>query len=339
MGAVALPREIAVDLGSARTKVFVRGHGVVVDEPSVAIVDVRSGDVVEYGNPALNEPADDSGRFEQVSFMRNGAVDSPLVAGQFLSRLIHPYVGRFAERTRMVMCVPSSTTDVERRAIEQVAKKAGASNVYLIEQLMAAALGNDLPVHEPVGTMIVAVGAGTTEVAMLSLGSVVAIGGVRRGSAHLDVEIREMLRREYGMDISRQAAEQVKIALSGLSSDGSMMIEAAGRQLVDGSAMTAIMSPSEVQPFLDNYLHAVVEATRECLVASPPELAQDLFTRGVYLAGAPAANPKLSARLCDEFGLPIKVMNESATAAVTGAGKCLEALESLRGLFVPEAAF
>jgi rod shape-determining protein MreB and related proteins len=256
---------------------------------------------------------------------------------RYLTKLLRPHAGGLMDRTRLVVCVPSTTTAMERRAVRESAKRAGASQVYLIEQTIAAALGGDLPVHEPVGSMIVVAGAGITEAALLSLGSVVGSSNVRTGSGDVDIDIRQAIRRDYGMIVSPRTAEDIKLALSQLASrDEQLMIEANGQLVMDGSIATALLEREEVQPAVDAYVAQTLQAVHECLVQAPPELAQDLFDRGIHFAGGSAPLSGMAEAVANEFGLPVHVLGNPDRVAVLGAGKCLEAIEGLKSLFVGE---
>lgn len=332
----ALGSDVAIDLGTSVTRVHVRGRGIVLEEPTLVAVKRRGGDVVDIGNSAI-EVANASGdSVELVSPLRGGAISNSELAQTFLSRLLRRIRGRLRDRLRLVVSVPSSTAPIERRAVREASKHAGASQVHLIEHVMAAALGGDLPIHEPVGTMIVDVGGGVTEAAMLSLGCIVASSGVRTGGEDVDGAIKSVLRREYGMVISDRTAEDIKLSVSHVVPGERVMIEAHGRTALDGSTMTAILEREEVQNVVDDYILAAANAVKATLVQAPPELAQDLIDRGIHLAGGAALLGGLSDRLRDELSLPVHIMDEPDRAVIRGAGKCLEATETLRSLFVAE---
>lgn len=336
MGDVALVKDIAIDLGTGATQIFVRGQGVVVDEPTVVAIDRSSGDVVEAGVAAVELAENNPDRLDLVSPMRNGLVADAAKAQQLISRLLKPYSGGFRDRVRLVIAVSSTASPIERRSLREAAKRAGASDVHLIEHVMAAALGGDLPLHEPVGTMVVDVGAGVTEAALLSLGYIVASSSVRSGGHDIDGEIKQLLRRDYGVVVSDRIAEEIKLAVSESAGDESVMIEARGRLSVDGSTVTAILEREDVQPLLDAHIAAAAEAVRATLIHAPPELGQDLFTRGVHLAGGGARLAGLQQHLIEEFELPVHVLADPERVVVIGAAKCLEAVGRLKDLFVED---
>lgn len=328
--------EVAVDLGTSATRLVVRGSDVLVEEPTVAAVEQQSGHVVEIGQAAerMVESAADE-RYQLVWPLRHGVVDDAVVLARLLARLSRRVPSRFFERTRLLLTVPSAATAIERRTLREAARRAGASTVHLVEQVMAIALGAGLPVHEPAGTMVVSVGAGVTEAAALSLGTIVATSSARLGGADVDVEVKSMLRREYGIVVDDRMAESIKLAAAELYLGRSdQLVEAVGTSLADDQIVTAILECDELQPALDRLVHSTVEVVRTCLVEAPPEVAQDLIGRGIHLAGGSAQLPGLGATLARELMLPVHLLAQPAYVASAGAGKCLEAMDDLRDVFV-----
>jgi rod shape-determining protein MreB and related proteins len=337
-GAV-LARDIALDLGTATVQVYVRDRGVVVEEPSVVAVERRSGDVVDAGRSALYLAEESPDRFDLKWPVRHGVAEDAALVQRLVAKLIRPLTGGFMERTRVIVAVPSATSPLERRVVREACKRAGASTVHLIEHVMAAALGGDLPVHEPIGTMVVDVGAGISEAALISVGAIVGSSSVRAGGGDVDRAIKAILRREYGLIITDNTAEHIKLAIGADVGTGqSVMVEARGERAVDGSVMTAILERDEVQSVVDDHIAGAIESVRACLVQAPPELAQDLFSRGVYLSGGGALLGGLASRISSEFALPVHVMVDPDRAVIMGTGKCLEAMESLQKLFIGERA-
>jgi rod shape-determining protein MreB len=331
-----MAKDIAIDLGTTTVQVIVRGSGLVVDEMCVVGLDVRSGDPIAFGRDAVYRAESDPERVELVWPVRSGAANDELALQQLLTRLIRPHVSGFMERARVVLTVPSCATPFERRSVREATRRAGASSVHLIEHVVAAALGAGLPIHEPVGTCVVDIGAGVTEAALLSLGSVVATSSERSGSVDVDAGIKHVLRRDYGMVISDRTAEHIKLAAGRAGYEPGQLIEAQGTLAVDGSVMTAILEPDEVQVVMDGYLNASIDAVRACLVQAPPELSQDLITQGIHMSGGGALLGGLAERLANEFGLPVRVIPDPDRVGVVGAGKCLESMDTLRTLFVGE---
>lgn len=331
-----MAKDLAIDLGTTTIQVIVRGSGLVVDELSVVACEQRTGEPVAFGRDAMARAEAEPERIELVWPIRNGAANNELALQQLLARIIKPQITGFFERARVVMTVPSDASPFERRSVREAARRAGASSVHLIEHGMAAALGADLPIHEPIGTCVVDVGAGVTEAALISVGSVVAASSVRSGSVDVDLGIKHLLRREYGMVISDRTAEHIKLAAGRMQQAEGQLIEARGTMTLDGSTMTAILERDEVQPVLDLYLAAAEEAVRSCLVQAPPELSQDLLTQGLYLCGGGALLGGLADRLSQSFGLPVHVIPNPDRVVVNGAGKCLESMDTMKPLFIGE---
>jgi rod shape-determining protein MreB len=243
-------------------------------------------------------------------------------------------VNRF-NRPRVLICVPSAITEVERRAVEEAARRAGAAGAYLIEQPMAAAIGAGLPIHEPLGNMVVDVGGGTTETAVISLGGIVALQAIRVGSFDIDAAIQTYVRREYGIAIGERTAEEIKVAIgSAYPTDEEVKAEVRGRDLMTGLPKTVILSPEEVRFAIEEQVSAIVDSVVQCLGHAPPELAQDLIVQGVHLVGGGGMLAGLDQRLAQETAIPVHLVEAPLECVVLGAGKCLEAFDSLRVMFM-----
>jgi rod shape-determining protein MreB len=224
---------------------------------------------------------------------------------------------------------------VERRAVEEAARGAGANGAYLIEQPMAAAIGAGLPIHEPLGNMIVDVGGGTTEVAVISLGGIVALQAIRVGSFDVDASIQTYVRREYGIAIGERTAEEIKVAIgSAWPMHDEVKAEVRGRDLMTGLPKTVILSPEEVREATDEQVGAIVDSVVRCLGMAPPELAQDLIAQGIHLVGGGGMLRGLDRRLAEETAIPVQLVDAPLECVVLGAGKCLEAFESLKVMFM-----
>lgn len=331
-----MAKDLAIDLGTTTIQVIVRGSGLVVDELSVVAHDRHSGEPVAFGREALARAEADPESIERIWPVRNGAANDEMALHHLLARIIRPQITGMFERARVVITVPSCASPFERRSVREATRRAGASSIHLLEHGVAAALGADLPIHEPVGTCIIDVGAGVTEATLISVGSVVASSSVRSGSVDVDAGIKQVLRREYGMVITDRTAEHIKLAAGRLHQAEGQLIEARGILALDGSTMTAILERDEVQSVMDSYLASSVEAVRACLIQAPPELSQDLITQGLHLCGGGALLGGLADRLAQEFGLPVRVLANPDRVVVTGAGKCLESMDTLRSLFIGE---
>jgi len=238
-------------------------------------------------------------------------------------------------RPRVLICVPSAITEVERRAVEEAARRAGAAETYLIGQPMAAALGAGLPIHEPLGNMVVDVGGGTSETAVISLGGVVALRAIRVGSFDIDAALQVWVRREYGIAIGERTAEEIKVAIgTAYPVDNTAKAEVRGRDLMTGLPKNVILSPDEVRTAIDEQVTAIVDSVVQCLGQAPPELAQDLIVQGIHLVGGGGMLRGLDRRLSEETAIPVQLVDAPLECVVLGAGKCLEAFDSLMDLFM-----
>jgi rod shape-determining protein MreB len=238
-------------------------------------------------------------------------------------------------RPRVLICVPSAITEVERRAVKEAARQAGAAEAQLIEQPMAAAIGAGLPIHEPLGNMVVDVGGGTTETAVISLGGIVALQAIRVGSFDIDAAIQTYVRREYGIAIGERTAEEIKLAIgSAFPTDDEVKAEVRGRDLMSGLPKNVILSPEEVRAAIEEQVKAICDSVVQCLGRAPPELAQDLIVQGINLVGGGGMLRGLDRRIAEETALPVHLVDAPLECVALGAGKCLEAYESLRVLFM-----
>jgi rod shape-determining protein MreB len=267
--------------------------------------------------------------------LRKGAITDFDITQRMIRLLLERAgVSRF-NRPRVLICVPSAITEVERRAVEEAARRAGAAGAYLIEQPMAAAIGAGLPIHEPLGNMVVDVGGGTTETAVISLGGIVALQAIRVGSFDIDNSIQAYVRREYGIAIGERTAEEIKMAIgSAYPIDDSIKAEVRGRDLMTGLPKTVILSPEEVRMAIEDQVGAIVDSVVQCLGQAPPELAQDLITQGVHLSGGGGLLQGLDRRLSEETALPVHLVDAPLECVVLGAGKCLESFDSLKVMFM-----
>jgi rod shape-determining protein MreB len=236
----------------------------------------------------------------------------------------------------VLICVPSAITEVERRAVEEAARGAGANGAYLIEQPMAAAIGAGLPIHEPLGNMVVDVGGGTTETAVISLGGIVALEAIRVGSFDIDASIQTYVRREYGIAVGERTAEEIKLAIGSAwpSDRDTVKAEVRGRDLMSGLPKTVILAPDEVRDAIEEQVGAIVDSVVKCLGNSPPELAQDLISQGIHLVGGGGMLAGLDRRLEAETSLPVHLVEAPLECVVLGAGKCLEEFDAVRDLFM-----
>jgi rod shape-determining protein MreB len=301
----------------------------------VIALNSRTQDVLAMGQEAWHMIGRTPGYIVAVRPLRKGAITDFDITQRMISLLLkRAGVSRF-NRPRVLICVPSAITEVERRAVEEAARGAGANGAYLIEQPMAAAIGANLPIHEPLGNMVVDVGGGTTETAVISLGGVVALEAIRVGSFDIDASIQSYVRREYGIAIGERTAEEIKVAIgSAWASPDEVKAEVRGRDLMTGLPKTVILAPDEVRRAIEEQTSAIVESVIKCLGHAPPELAQDLILQGINLVGGGGLLSGLDQRLAEETGLPVRRVDAPLECVVLGAGKCLEELDAVRDLFM-----
>ena len=334
-GGSATTRDLAIDLGTANTLVYARGRGIVLDEPSVLALDVNTNDVLAVGHEAWQMIGRTPGYIQAVRPLRQGAITDFDVTQRMIRLLLaRAGVNRF-NRPRVLICVPSAITEVERRAVAEAARRAGAADAQLIEQPVAAAIGAGLPINEPLGNMVVDIGGGTSETAVISLGGVVALRAIRTGSFDLDVALQAWVRREYGVAIGERTAEDIKLAIgSACASPGERRAEVRGRDLTSGLPRTVVLSAGEVRAAIEEQVKAICDSVVSCLGQAPPDLAQDLIQQGVHLVGGGGMLRGLDTRLQQETGLPVRLVEAPLECVVLGAGRCLESYDALKVMFV-----
>ena len=270
--------------------------------------------------------------------LRKGAITDFDVTQRMIRLLLERVGVSRLNRPRVVICVPSAITPVERRAVTEAAKRAGAADARLIEQPVAAAIGAELPINEPVGSMVIDIGGGTTETALLSLGGVVALEAVRVGSFDIDSAIQSFVRREYGIAVGERTAEEIKIVLgSAYPVNDDLRAEVRGRELMSGLPKTVILSPAEVRDAIDEPVSAMADSVLSCLAQAPPELAQDLIVQGVHLVGGGGLLQGMDLRLSDESDVPVMRVDAPLEAVALGAGKVIEHYESVQAMFMDDS--
>ncbi|MCX6387242.1 MAG: rod shape-determining protein, partial [Solirubrobacterales bacterium] len=279
-------RDIAVDLGTANTLVYVRGRGIVLSEPSVVAVDQRSGEVHAVGAEAKRMLGRTPGTISAIRPLKDGVIADFEVTEEMLRHFIQKvHQGRFAH-PRVVVCVPSGVTNVEQRAVEEACISAGARQAYLIEEPMAAAIGSGLPVGEPTGSMVVDIGGGTSEMAVISLGGIVVAKSIRVAGDEFDESIVNYVKRDYKVLIGTQTAEEVKVQIgSAFPMEEELQAEIRGRDLVSGLPKTVVLTSEEIRTALEDPIQQILGAVRETLDQTPPELASDIMDRGIMMAG------------------------------------------------------
>ncbi len=329
-----LSADMAIDLGTANTLVYVKGRGIVLNEPSVvAIATVRGKkQVLAVGDEAKMMLGRTPGNIQAIRPLRDGVIADFEVAEEMIKHFIRKVHNRrsFAS-PQVIVCVPSGSTAVERRAIQESAESAGARRVFLIEEPMAAAIGASLPVTEPTGSMVVDIGGGTTEVALISLSGIVYARSVRTAGDELDEAIISYMKRGYNLMIGERTSEDIKIRIGSaapLPKETSMEVK--GRDLVSGLPKTITITSNEVRDAMADPLTTIVDAVRTTLERCPPELAADLVDRGLVLAGGGALLRGLDKRLREETGLPVHVAEDPLSAVAEGTGKVLQELAFLK---------
>ncbi len=314
---------------------YAKGKGIVLNEPSVIALNSRTSEVLAMGHEAWKMIGRTPGYIVAVRPLRQGAITDFDVTERMIRLLLkRSGVSRF-NRPRVVLCVPSAITEVERRAVIEATRRAGAADAQLLEQPMAAAIGADLPINEPVGNLVIDVGGGTTETALISLGGVVALEAVRVGSFDIDAAIQTFIRREYGIAVGERTAEEIKMTIgSAWPVAENVKAEVRGRDLMTGLPKTVILSPAEVREAIDEPVGAMVESVITCLGSAPPELAQDLIVRGLNLVGGGGMLKGLDQRIADETGIRVDLVDAPLEAVVLGAGRCVESYDELRVMFM-----
>jgi rod shape-determining protein MreB len=331
-------RDMAVDLGTANTLVYVRRKGVLVDEPSVVAVNEKTGELVAVGHDAKRMVGRTPEDITAIRPLQDGVIADFEATEQMLRHFIAlVHRRRYLAKPRIVVCVPSGITTVEQRAVKEAAYQAGARRVYIIEEPMAAAIGAGLPVHQATGNMVVDVGGGTTEVAVISLGGIVTSLSVRTAGDELDRAITQWLKKEHALLVGEATAEEVKKTLGSAfpsSKDGEA--EVRGRDLVSGLPRTVTLTSTDVRIALDEPLHAIIDAVRVTLDQTPPELAGDIMDHGIVLTGGGALLRGLDERLGEETGMPVHLADDPLRSVAHGAGRCVEEFEALRQVLVTE---
>src|SRR3954447_11416953 len=333
-----LGRDMAVDLGTANTLVYVRGKGIVLNEPSVVAINTNTSGILAVGTEAKRMIGRTPGNIVAIRPLKDGVIADFETTERMLRYFIQKvHRRRHFAKPRVVVCVPSGITGVEQRAVEQAGYQAGARKVYIIEEPMAAAIGAGLPVHEPTGNMVVDIGGGTTEVAVISLGGIVTSLSIRTAGDDLDQAIVAWMKKEHSLMLGERTAEEIKMTLgSAFPLAQEPEAEVRGRDMVSGLPKTVVVSSAEVRHAMEEPLHAIVDAVRATLDQTPPELAGDIMDRGIVLTGGGALLRGLDERLRHDTGMPVHIAEEPLQSVAMGAGKCVEEFEALQQVLVSE---
>jgi rod shape-determining protein MreB len=336
--------DLAIDLGTANTLIYVRGKGIVLDEPSVVAIRKEGGPNARSMIQAVGQSAKEMlgkapGAINVIRPMKDGVIADFTVTEQMLKQFIRKVHDSrlFSPSPRIIICVPSGSTQVERRAIRESAVGAGASQVFLIEEPMAAAIGSGLPVSEPTGSMVVDIGGGTTEVGVISLGGMVHHGSVRAGGDKLDEAIMSYINRNYGMVIGENTAENIKKNI-GSAFPGSDVreLEVSGINKAEGIPRKFTISSNEILEALTEPLNNIVSSVKSVLEKTPPELGADIADKGMVLTGGGALLRDIDRLLMEETGLPVIVAEEPLTCVARGCGMALERMDKLASIFASD---
>jgi rod shape-determining protein MreB len=330
--------DIGIDLGTANTLLYARGQGIVLNEPSVVAMKEGGRTALAVGTDAKETIGRTPGSITAIRPLRDGVISDYEAAEEMIRHFVKKAVPGRRPRTRMVVCVPSGVTPVERRAIVHAAQRSGAKAVHLIEEPMAAAIGAGLPVAEPRGSMVVDIGGGTTEVAVISLGGIVTAQSLRVGGDRLDTAITDYVRKEHSLLIGERTAEDVKCAIgSAWPVPGDDELEERtftirGREKVGGLPKTLQLTAREVRAALDEPVESIIAAVRVTLEECPPELSGDVMEHGIVLTGGGALLPGLDLRLASATGIPVFVADNPLDCVALGSGKCVEDFDQLQKL-------
>jgi rod shape-determining protein MreB len=340
-------KDLGIDLGTANILVHLRGKGVISEEPSVVAVQKDTGTVLEVGEAAKKMIGRTPGNIIAIRPMKDGVIaDFEITSAMlryFINKALEKEGSSMLIKPRVVVCIPSGITAVEERAIKEAAIHAGAKEVYLIEEPMAAAIGAGLPVHEPLGSMIVDIGGGTTEVAIISLGGIVTSKSVRVGGDEMDDAIVQYIKKHYNLMIGERTAEELKIQVGAAyfppnesgEERAKMVMPVRGRDLVEGLPKTIDMTGAEIRDALNEPVSDIVEAIKACLEKTPPELAADVMEGGIVMAGGGSLLWGLDELISVETGMPVHLAEDPLLAVVNGTGKVLENIDMLKRVLVP----
>ncbi len=331
-------KDLAIDLGTANTLIYLKGKGIILREPSVVAIkdDGKFKRVLAVGEDAKKMIGKTPGAIKAIRPLKEGVIADFEVTEAMIRYFIQKVHNRgFLVKPRIIVSVPSGTTQVERRAVKESAESAGAREVYLIEEPMAAAIGAGLPITEPVASMIVDIGGGTTEVAVISLGGIVVSHSIKVAGDKIDEAILQYIKRTYNLLIGEATAEQIKIKIGDVQPEEPYeTIEIKGRDLITGIPKTITISSKEIQEAIKEPVDLIVQAIKNVLENTPPELAADIVDRGITLSGGGALLKNLDRLIQEETGLEVKIAEDTMTCVALGAGKALEEIERLKEVMV-----
>ncbi len=319
---------MAVDLGTANTLVYVSGRGIILNEPSVVAVDMKDGKPLAVGAAAKLMIGRTPSNIQAIRPLKDGVIADFEICEKMLRYFIHRVHQRRFAKPRMIICVPSGITGVEQRAVVEAAMFAGARKAHIIEEPMAAAIGAGLPIMEPTGNMVVDIGGGTTEVAVISMGGIVTSQSIRVGGDEIDQAIIAFVKKEFQLALGERSAEEIKIHMgSAYPLQEEVRAQIRGRDLVTGLPKTIVISTEEIRQAIEEPVLAIIDAVKSTLDATPPELSSDLMEQGIVLTGGGALLKGLATRLQIETNMPIFVADDPLNCVALGSGMCLENIE------------
>jgi len=329
-------RDIGIDLGTANTLVHVKGKGIVIREPSVVAINKRTNQILAVGDNAKSMIGRTPGNIVAIRPMKDGVIaDFDVTQGMLKYFIKKAMTSGFINKPRVVICVPSGVTEVEKRAVDEATRQAGAKEAYLIEEPMAAAIGADMPVAEPSGSMVVDIGGGTSEVAVISLGGIVTSKSLRVAGDELDEAIVYYIKKEYNLMIGERTAEEIKMAIgAAYPKEKDESIEIRGRDLISGLPKNLSVSSSEITEALKEPVNSIVDSIKFTLEKTPPELAADIMDRGIMLTGGGALLSGLDQLIKEETGMPVHIAENPLDCVVKGAGKVLEEINVLKKVLI-----
>src|SRR5450756_1030006 len=339
-GAGAFGKDMAVDLGIANTLVYVKGEGIVLNEPSVVAVNTITNAIIAVGEEAKRMVGRTPAHIVAIRPLKDGVIADFDVTEKMLRYFIQKVHQRRAlARPRVVVAVPSGITGVEQRAVEEAAVQAGARAAFIIEEPMAAAIGAGLPIHEPIGNMVVDIGGGTTEVAVISLGGIVTSQSIRVGGDEMDESIINYIKRDYQLMIGERTSEVLKVNIGSAFplGDDDLEGEIKGRDLASGLPKTVVVTAEEIRQAIDEPVTQVVQTVKDALDKTPPELASDIMDQGIVMAGGGALLRGLEDRIRHETGMPIYTAKDPLLCVAMGSGKCLEEFDIMKKVLISSA--
>jgi len=325
--------DLAIDLGTANTLVYLKGKGIIVQEPSIVVVNRKSGKVEAVGKRAKDMLGKTPSSIVAIKPMRDGVIADFEIAEKMLDYFIKKSTNNrsFLIRPRIVIGIPTGITQVERRAVKDVAMRAKASEVYLVEQPMSASVGAELPISEPTGNMIVDIGGGTTDIAVISLTGIVYNHAIRIAGNEMDEAIIQYIKKKYNLLIGEKTSEQVKMQIgSAYPLDEPMTMEIKGRDLREGIPKTIVIDDQEIRDALEDTVASIMDAIRVALEKTPPEISADIIDRGIVLTGGGSLLKNIDKRIREETQLPVFITEDPLTTVVIGAGKMLDDLDLLK---------